>query len=91
MRNIERRAFYIYKDGFTINCENRWAKCQTDAELESEWSDILYWFKDHDIKYKYQMIDNALYSDLDEDSWIGYNFTFSNPEDAIHFKLTWVE
>jgi len=73
----------------SFSCENRGAKCQTETELEQEWSDIFSWLEEHNLKYDLQYLDNALYSDVDEDSLIGYIFSFTNKADAALFKLTW--
>ena len=63
----------------------------TIEKLAEVYAPILRWLKDN-IKNEYTIypMDNVLYSDISEDTYIGYVFGFEREEDAIFFKMIWL-
>ena len=63
----------------------------TAAELQDAYKPMIDWLDEHAAAgYKLYPMDNALYSDLNEDPYIGYVISFSREEDAVLFKMTWL-
>ena len=62
----------------------------TVDELEKVYQPMIKWL-DQNIKgaYKLDPMDNAAFSDINEDPWIGYYISFGDEEDAMAFKLRW--
>jgi hypothetical protein len=76
------------KESTTFFVENRWHKALNLIEHRDNWKELFDWLKDKKIA-KIQPLDNAWYSDNDEDSYIGWMIIFDTKEDAVLFKLTW--
>lgn len=65
--------------------------CDTVDELVETYKPMLDWLAEN-IKggYKLSPMDNAAFSDCNEDPWVGYYVSFTNEEEAILFKLRWL-
>ena len=60
-------------------------------ELVEAYKPMIDWLEQN-IKGSYDLrpIDNAAYSDVNEDPWIGYIVSFGEETDAMAFKLKWL-
>ena len=65
--------------------------CNTTAELNKRHTKLFEWLEENTLgEYNYSAMDNAAFSDMFEDVWVGYCLQFDNEEDALAFKLEWV-
>lgn len=63
----------------------------TIKELAIAYKEMLDWLAEHCVnQYDILAMDNAAFSDINEDPWIGYHLTVYNSEMAMAFKLRWM-
>lgn len=63
----------------------------TITELRSMHMPMFDWIDENcSGDYETTAMDNAAFSDYNEDPWIGYYFTFEEESDAMAFKLRWM-
>lgn len=61
----------------------------TIAELDTAYQSMIAWLEESIKEWDLSPIDNAAFSDLNEDPWIGYYLTLNTAEDAVMFKTRW--
>lgn len=63
----------------------------TKEELYIAYGTMLDWLEENFRgTYSARAMDNAAFSDINEDPWIGFYIEFDNEEDAMAFKLRWL-
>lgn len=63
----------------------------TIEELRQAYNPVFDWLDENCLnKYETSAMDNAAFSDYNEDPWIGYYFCFVDETDAMAFKLRWL-
>jgi len=63
----------------------------TVDELRTVYNPVFEWLEENcPSKYEATAMDNAAFSDYNEDPWIGYYFSFVDETDAMAFKLRWL-
>lgn len=81
------------KDGILVSVRHLFKPSyyNTLDELVEAYKPMLEWLKEN-IKGAYNLspMDNALYSDVNEDPWVGYIIEFAEETDAMAFKLKWL-
>lgn len=78
-------------DGFSIRHLFLPSYFGTTGELEDAYSEMFDWLRENCSTKAYSILamDNAAFSDVNEDPWIGYHLTIYEPETAMAFKLRW--
>ncbi len=77
-------------DGFTVHhlFQPSWFK--TEAELVISYQEMFDWLEENCAdQYRATSMDNAAYSDVNEDPWVGYHVIIKDPDLAMAFKLRW--
>lgn len=63
----------------------------TVAKLRAVHNPVFEWLEENcSNKYGATAMDNAAFSDYNEDPWVGYYFSFVDETDAMAFKLRWL-
>jgi hypothetical protein len=63
----------------------------TVDELVDAYKPILDWLADNIKGYTLRPLDNAAFSDVNEDYWVGYYVIFYDETDAMAFRLQWLK
>ena len=87
--------YFINRDGFhTFEIRHLFTPSYFDTvdELTEAYQPMIEWLNEH-IKGPCRLspLDNAAFSDVNEDPWVGYHVYFLIKEDAMAFKLRWIE
>ena len=62
----------------------------TVEELNEAYQEMFDWLKENCTdQYEISPMDNAAFSDVNEDPWIGYYLTIFDPVMMMAFKLRW--
>lgn len=63
---------------------------KTMLELETAYKPMIDWIQKNIRGWVLIPMDNAAFSDYNEDPWVGYYLNMKHKEDAIMFKTRWV-
>lgn len=78
-------------DGFEIRHLIKPGYFNTVEELNIAHKELLDWLMENCAnEYKILAMDNAAFSDINENPWVGYHLTIHNSELAMAFKLRWM-
>ena len=61
----------------------------TTQLLEDAYKPMISWLTENCQSYDTMPMDNAAYSDVNEDPWTGYHIHFDDESEAMAFKLKW--
>lgn len=62
----------------------------TVAELDTAYQPMIAWLEESIDGWDLSPLDNAAFSDVNEDPWIGYHLTVDSAKAAVMFKTRWV-
>jgi len=78
-------------DGFHVRHLFKPSWFKTEEELDEAYQELFDWLNENcDGEYEATSMDNAAFSDYNEDPWVGYYITIYDPELAMAFKLRWI-